>query len=133
MRDGWVLGGIQRGTRFCFLEEVPSRDAQTIIPLIQKWVAPGTTIMTDEWRAYHQLNHLGYLHITVNHSQQFVDPITGAHTQNVESMWARTKQKFKKMYGTSAALKPSYLAEFMWRERYGKLPSGNIIVHIREK
>ena len=51
----------------------------------------------------------------------------------VYQIWACRKQKFKKMYGTSAALKPSYLAEFMWRERYGKLPFGNMIVHIREK
>ncbi|EPB78848.1 hypothetical protein ANCCEY_02025 [Ancylostoma ceylanicum] len=33
----------------------------------------------------------GYQHMVVNHSLHFVDPTTGAHTKNVESLW----QKFK--------------------------------------
>ena len=65
--DGWVLGGIERGTRMCFLEEVASRDSATLIPIIRKWVAAGKTIMTDEWRAYAQLLQFGFIHQTVNH------------------------------------------------------------------
>ncbi len=37
------------------------------------------------------------------------------HTQNVESMWARSKRKLKYQYGTSRNLSQSYLAEFTWR------------------
>ena len=56
---------------------------------------------------------------TVNHSLHFVDPTTGVHTQNVESYWARVKLRFKRMKGVDARQLPSYLDEFMWRERYG--------------
>ena len=133
MRDGWVLGGIERNTRRCFLESVPCRDSQTLMPIITKWVEPGTTIITDEWRAYQQLGNMGYVHLTVNHSANFVDPLTGAHTQNVESMLARIKGRFKKMYGTSGDLKTTYYAEFMWRERYGALPFGYFITQLPEK
>ena len=57
---------------------------------------------------------------TVNHSVTFVDPTTGVHTQNVESYWCRVKTKLKRMRGCHAHQLPSYLDEFMWRERYGK-------------
>lgn len=28
---------------------------------------------------------MGYNHLTVNHTYEFVDPFTGAHTENVEN------------------------------------------------
>ena len=59
-------------------------------------------------------------HETVNHSVHFVDPITGVHTQNIESYWARCKKKIKEMKGVQEGHLPEYLDEFMWRERYGK-------------
>ena len=34
-----------------------------------------------------------------NHSLNFVHPVTGVHTQNVESYWNRVKTKFKRMKG----------------------------------
>ena len=59
-------------------------------------------------------------HSTVNHSVNFVDPATGVHTQNVESYWNRVKRRFKAMMGVGSTQLPSYLDEFMWRERWGK-------------
>ena len=58
-------------------------------------------------------------HSTVNHSVTFVDPVTGTHTQNVESYWNRCKTKLRRIKGCVAHQVPSYLNEFMWRERHG--------------
>ena len=44
----------------------------------------------------------------------------GVHTQNVESYWNHSKMKLKRMRGCAAKEVPSYLNEFMWRERFGK-------------
>ena len=59
-------------------------------------------------------------HGVVNHSLHFVDRATGVHTQTVESYWNRVKTKLKRMKGCDGDQLPSYLDEFMWRERYGK-------------
>ena len=58
-------------------------------------------------------------HQVVNHSLHFVDPGTGVHTQTVESYWTRVKTKLKRMKGCDGNQLPSYLDEFMWRERHG--------------
>ena len=71
-------------------------------------------------------------HQTVNHSVTFVDNTTGAHTQNIESYWNRVKLKLKRMKGCHSHQIPSYLDEFMWRERFGETSSDswrNIMLH----
>ena len=60
---------------------VVKRNAETLIPIIQRHVLPGTEIASDEWRAYSKLRELGYIHYTVNHSKNFVDPLTKRHFQ----------------------------------------------------
>ena len=75
-------------------------------------------------------------HGTVNHSLHFVDPVTGVHTQNIESYWNRAKLKLKRMKGCHADQLPSYLDEFMWRERFGETSRNawnNIILHISQQ
>ena len=48
-----------------------------------------------------------------NHSVEFVDSVTGVHTQNIESDWNRVKMKLKRMKGCRAEEIPGYLDEFM--------------------
>ena len=103
------------------MEVVARRDAATLLPIINDHVAPGTEVWSDEWSAY---NHVGSLpnvdrHRTVNHSANFVDPVTGVHTNHIESYWSRVKHKLKKMKGCSRRLLDGYIDEFMWKERYG--------------
>ena len=77
----WILGGIDTTTNDAFLVEVPRRDAATLLPIIQRWVLPGSTVWTDEWAAYRQLTaQTGLAHATVNHSVTFVAPGTGVNT-----------------------------------------------------
>lgn len=121
----WMFGGIQRGTNEAFLVLVDQRDAATLLPIIQQYVLPGSTVMSDLWRAYGGIQALpeGYAHQTVNHSQNFVDPITGAHTQKIENTWMCFKRKVKKSMGLNTASKErynDYLQEFMWRQRFGE-------------
>ena len=104
-----------------YMEIVPRRNAATLLPIINSHVRAGTTVYSDEWAAYNRVGTLPNVssHATVNHSLHFVDPVTGTHTQNIESYWNRVKLKLKKMKGCHAQHLPGYLEEFMWRERFG--------------
>ena len=129
----WVFGGIDRDTKEVFLCQVQDRSAETLIPLIQQHVRPGTTIISDEWSAYNALGEFGYHNLSVYHSVNFVDLTTGAHTENVEGTWSYCKTKLKRMRGTSCEMIGSYLVEFMWRRKYatsGAATFRNILAHI---
>jgi len=91
----WVFGLIERESGRVVLVPVEKRDASTLVPIIKKWVLPGSKIISDMWGAYNSLNMEGYIHETVNHSKNFTDPITGANTNRIESTWRAAKDKFE--------------------------------------
>ena len=69
------------------------RDKDTLLPIIRAYILPGTRMTSDKWKAYDCLQDKGYQHLTVNHSLNFVDPYTGAHTQGtIRDFISRTKQ-----------------------------------------
>lgn len=114
----WVFGGICRQTRECFMFCVPDRRAATLMPIIATHVRPGSTVISDQWRAYNGIaNNLPLTHHTVNHSLNFVDPNSGAHTQNIERSWKSAKERNKRHNGTHRHMLDSYMCEFMWRQR----------------
>ena len=100
------------------LFHVERRDKDTLNRVISAELNPGTSINTDEWGGYVDLNELGldFDHKTVNHSENFVDPITGAHTQTLEALWNPLKTKIlKNMKGTSSDLLLSHSSEYWVR------------------
>ena len=118
----WVFGLVDTShtPALGYMELVQRRDAATLLPIITAHTAPGTIIHSDEWAAYRRVQGLPTVaaHGVVNHSLHFVEPTTGVHTQNVESYWSRVKTKLKRMRGCHTHQLPSYLDEFMWRERH---------------
>ena len=120
IREQWIFGAYDVQRKVGMIELVDSRDAATLLPLIQSWCLPGTIVVSDGWPAYTGLSTLGFEHRVVIHEQHFVDPETGGHTNNVEAYWQRCKRRFKRMYGTSRELLASHIDEFLWQERHGK-------------
>ncbi|VDK57537.1 unnamed protein product [Cylicostephanus goldi] len=118
----WLFGGYERGSGRSFLVLVRRRDARTLLRLIVRYIRPGTTIISDCWQAYNRISALpqGYRHLTVNHQLNFVDPTTGAHTQNIESHWQRYKRLVKQKCGINNSRYGDYLKEFLWRQMFGK-------------
>ena len=134
-----VFGLADTSTHPCtvYMQLVEDRKADTLIPIIERVVRKGSIIHSDQWAAYRQLhNHPDYTYQAVNHSENFVDPETGVHTQAIESYWSNAKLKFKKMKDVSSEQLPSYLDERMWRDRFGATTATayqNIIKHISQQ
>jgi len=78
---------------------VPNRKESTLIPIIKRWIKPGTIIHSDCWKAYSKLSALGYTHVTVNHSKEFVNKESAACTNSIESDWRHAKLQMPS-YGT---------------------------------
>jgi len=119
----WAVGGIERavGAREAnqplrlFIELVENRTAETLGDLLRRRVLCGTEIHTDKWGGYVNLNRLGYRHLTVNHSTNFIDPDTRAHTQTIECIWKHLKA-FLPDGGVRATYLNFYLADFVYRK-----------------
>ncbi|XP_044167485.1 uncharacterized protein LOC122951546 [Acropora millepora] len=109
----WVFGGIEEDSRKSFIETVENRTEETLLNLIREWVAPGTVIVSDGWKAYANLWKHGYIHKTVNHSIEFVNK-EGFHTNKIEGHWRQMKAKLP-THGRKKEHYSSYLAEFKWR------------------
>lgn len=72
--------------------------------------------MSDCFKAYGCLQSEGYKHATVNHLYNFVDPDSGAHTQNIERAWRDTRGNIPR-YGTRTKHYAGYLAEFLFKRK----------------
>lgn len=93
----WVFGGICVQTKDCFFVTVDDRTKETLLKVIKEWIHPGTTIISDCWKSYNCLESEGFLHLTVNHSYNFVDPLSGAHTNTIERQWRDLRSAMQRM------------------------------------
>ena len=99
--------------------------ANAVLPLVEKWVLPKTTIFTDGLRAYLKLPKLkdkNYVHYHVCHDKgEWVGPeVTSGqrvHTQSVDGMWGHLKTWLRTRRGVHKSTLAGYVACFEWRSR----------------
>ena len=113
----WVFGGFCRETRSCFMVPVEKRDTETLIGIIKEKILPGTTVISDCWKAYECLGSEEFEHLTVNHSYNFVDPQTGAHTNTIERQWRELWQKVL-VFGRKKSHFVGYLATALFKIKF---------------
>ena len=91
-------------------------DKETLVPIITRECAQGSVIHSDEWLAYSILKSLGFIHCTVNHQENYVNPASGTNTQGIERSWLDAKIKImRKMRGTAEQLLQFHLNEYCYR------------------
>lgn len=116
--DGvWVVVGIERiPNGNIFLIPVQDRSANTLRSIIEFHVRPGSIVHTDMWRGYQNLDNLGLSHVTVNHSQHFLDPVTGGCTNHAEGLNSGLKRKIPVRNRVENGIE-FHLGEYIWRRQ----------------
>lgn len=88
-----VLGAVERKGKLR-TRVIPQTNAENITRVVQEFIAPNSTMVTDEHQAYKRLKDL-YNHKTINHqSKQYVriEEIS-VHTNNIEGYWNILKKQ----------------------------------------
>ena len=109
----WVFGMVDAShvPGLGYVEVVLSRDANTLLPIIRAHTAPGTTIHSDQWRAYNTvcLPPAVTAHKVVNHSPNYIDNSNwGPHIDSRKLI----KTKLKRMKGCDG--------DFKWARYYAQ-------------
>lgn len=109
-----VFGMVQRGGNV-ITRIVPNARRATLYPIVEKYVAKGSQISSDEWQAYKALHKLGYDHSMVSHADK--EWVRGkTHTNTIDNFWARLKLS---ILGTHVHVSrkhmEKYLGEFEYR------------------
>ncbi|CAG9328273.1 unnamed protein product [Blepharisma stoltei] len=116
--EKWVFGLYERESKRVYMEVVPKRTAQHLIPIIQKRCEVGTTIISDQWAAYNKLPEYGFPHFTVDHSRFFVNPHNREiHTQHIEISWCWAKYDIKRHHRHLNNMQ-DYLNVFCWKRQF---------------
>ena len=100
-----------------YFQVVERRDRITLTQILQRVLLPGAEVHTDDWGAYRNLHHHVpniTVHRTVTHQNSLVDLLTGLHTQEAESAWARLKYHIKREKGIRKPDIQAFLDEQMW-------------------
>jgi transposase len=111
--DGKVVSGAIR-----------DRTGNTLLAAIDRFVKPGSRIISDGHRGYASLARRGWLHTQVNHSKGFF-PVDGMTTNEIEAYWSvlkRTLAVFRMINSDNLWL---YLAESEFRYNHRRSPRSN--------
>ena len=97
LTDKTMVQGIRSENQLkLFIIDSPNK--KTLQGNITKSVEKGSNVQTDEYKGYIGLNK-HFEHYTVKHSSgEYVDPFTGASTNDIESVWALMKRGYKGVY-----------------------------------
>lgn len=118
-----VMGMVQRNGVLRALK-VSDTKSETLQPIIEKHVAKGTKIHTDEWWGYRKLNEV-YSHNYVNHGGgEYVNGDT--HTNTLEGFWGLFKRSIFGIYHSASSKHiQAYVDEAVFRYNTRMLGEGN--------
>ena len=93
-------------------EVLPNVQRATLHDVIHRNVEPGSTVYTDAWKAYRQMDPI-FLHDFVDHAEAYVKG--AVHTNGLENFWALFKRCIK---GTHVSVEPFHLFRYVDSEAY---------------
>ena len=116
----WVFEIVDDASGRVFMQHVKNRKSETLIPIIFDKVKTGSAIISDQWKPYNKIPFPEYFHFTVNHSKNFVDPLTNEHTQKAESYWNAAKDDLTRKHIRDRSQYESYIQEWCFRKNLAR-------------
>jgi transposase-like protein len=115
-----ILGLKQRGGRM-HAETIENAKTDSLRNPILRMVEKGSTVSTDEHRAYSLLTRDGYIHGAVHHAQG--EYVRGEHhTNSVENFWKLFKNSIRSTHiNVSRKYMDRYLKEFTFRSNHRQM------------
>lgn len=78
-----------------FIEPLSDNTRNVLLTAVKKRIHLGATIVSNHWQTRERLKGQGYIHLTVDHSCNFLDPATGAYIQHIVRTGVMSRRKFR--------------------------------------
>jgi transposase len=111
-----VFGILKRGGKV-YTKVVDDTRSATLMPLIQRKIAPDSVVYTDSFTSYNALDVSQFRHVRINHSVEFVSGRN--HINGIENFWNQAKRALRKYNGIPKSSFPLFLKECELRFNYG--------------
>uniref|UniRef100_A0A1I8BDQ8 DDE_Tnp_IS1595 domain-containing protein n=1 Tax=Meloidogyne hapla TaxID=6305 RepID=A0A1I8BDQ8_MELHA len=111
------------------IERVDDKEMNTLFKLIEKWIEPGTLIISNDYSTFLLMERVlpQFKHVLIRteetadvKSSKIVELEDGSvlniNTNQCNELWAQLRQKIKRICGTSAKLNDSYMMEALFRQ-----------------
>lgn len=119
-----VVGIVERKGRVVAMTS-ENATKQKIMSIATERILPKSTVFTDEWAGYNDLEKAGYVHKRIPH-QEKVYVAGDVHTQTIEGFWALVKSGIRGVYhSVGKNYLQTYLDEYSFR--YNRRDKGNLI------
>jgi transposase-like protein len=117
-----VVGMLERDGEL-ITRVVTRRTKQAMQGVIVSHVLPGTTINTDEFGGYKDIDQSGYRHVKVQHNRGEYARPCGAGVNAIEGFWAQLKRGINGTHiHVSGKHLPKYLGEFEYHYNMRRVP-----------
>jgi transposase-like protein len=103
-----VFGMLDREARRVRAHVIPEVKREVLMEAILANVEKGSTIYSDQFGGYKQLNKMEFVHDTVNHVKEYVRG--EVHTNGIENFWSLLKRGLR---GTYIAVEPFHLDRYV--------------------
>ncbi|CAK5086900.1 unnamed protein product [Meloidogyne enterolobii] len=128
-REELYFGCIEHGEGGqAIMERVEDKEMSTLLRMIEKWIEPGTLIISKDYTSYLLMEKLipQYKHVLIRSeenpdvgSSKVVEledgSILNINTNQCMDLWIHLRQKIVRISGTSAKLSDSYMMEALFR------------------
>ena len=120
----WLFGIICSAHHKVHCEFIEDKKHETVIPIITRHVDHGATIYSDGAKVYQCLQNMHYNHNFVIHKKEYVNPVTGVHTNSIENFWGNLKMHLKSVRGSQSVMLDRHIDEYIYR--YNRKNQGKI-------